>query len=107
MAADSDVCGLQVVSGSLTPEGGPVAATTDGGAILHGQQGGFGDVVMSAPDAQGVSHPFGIAWVGYNDVSGGILVRTAGLNYDLVEPLMDNSGVYRLMHETLFGKPTD
>ena len=103
MAADSDAAGLQVVSGSLAEEGAAVAASTNGGGILHGQQGTFGDVFMSAPDSQGVSHPFGISFVGYNDVAGGILVRTAGLNYDLVEPLMDNTDVYGLMYRTLFG----
>ena len=103
MAADSDAGGLQVVSGSLAEEGEAVAASTNGGGILHGQQGAFGDVFMSAPDGQGVSHPFGIGWVGYNDVAGGILVRAAGLNHDMVEPLMDNTDVYRLMYQTLFG----
>ena len=103
IAADSDAGGLQVVSGSLVTEGAAVAASTDGGGILHGQQGTFGDAFMSAPDQAGVSHPFGIGWVGYNDVAGGILVRTAGLNYELIEPLMDNTDVYRLMHTTLFG----
>jgi alkaline phosphatase len=103
MAADSDAGGLQVLSGSEAPEGEQVAATTDGGGILLGQQGRHGDVFMSAPDAQGVSHAFGIAYVGYNDVAGGILVRAAGLNADRVEPLMDNTEVYRLMYETLFG----
>ena len=103
LTADSDAAGLQVVSGSLAPEGGPVAAVTNGGGILHGQQGSFGDVFMSAPDSQGVSHPFGIAWVGYNDVAGGILVRAAGLNHELVTPLMDSTDVYKLKHRTLFG----
>ncbi|MGP1252825.1 MAG: alkaline phosphatase [Kiloniellales bacterium] len=102
-AADSDAGGLQVVSGSLAPEGGPVAASTNGGGILHGQQGAFGDVFMSAPDSEGISHPFGIAWVGYNDVAGGILVRSAGLNYELVQPLVDNTDVYKIMYQTLFG----
>ena len=107
MAADSDAGGLQVVSGSLAREGRAVAANTSGGGILHGQQGYFGDVFMAAPDAQGVSHPFGIGWVGYNDVAGGILVRTAGLNYDLVAPLMDSTDVYKLMYRTLFGVTLD
>jgi alkaline phosphatase len=107
MAADSDAGGLQVVSGSLAPEGGAVAATTDGGGILHGQQGNFGDVFMSAPDSAGVSHPFGIAWTGYNDVAGGILVRAAGLNSEHVEPLMDNTDVYKIMYRTLFGTVLD
>ena len=62
---------------------------------------------MAAPDAQGVSHPFGIGWVGYNDVAGGILVRTAGLNYDLIAPLMDSTDVYKLMYRTLFGVTLD
>lgn len=99
MAADSDAGGLQV----LTAEEGPVDATTDGGGILLGQQGRHGDAFMSAPDKAGVSHPFAIGYVGYNDVSGGILVRAAGLNADRVEPLMDSTEVYRLMYETMFG----
>ncbi len=103
MAADSDAGGLQVVSGSLAREGGAVAASTNGGGRLFGQQGAFGDVFMSAPDSNGVSHPFAISFVGYNDVAGGILVRTAGLNSDMVEPLMDNTDVYGLMYQTLFG----
>ena len=106
-AADSDAGGIQVVSGSLAREGEAVAASTNGGGILHGQQGAFGDVFMSAPDAQGVSHPFGIAWVGYNDVAGGILVRADGLNHDLVTPLMDNTDVYAVMYRTLFGPMTN
>lgn len=103
VAADSDAGGLQVLTGSEAPAGEPVAVTTDGGGILLGQQGRLGDVFMSAPDAQGVSHPFGITYVGYNDVAGGILVRAAGLNADKVEPLMDSTEVYALMYETLFG----
>ena len=103
MAADSDAGGLQVVSGSLAREGGAVAASTNGGGRLFGQQGAFGDVFMSAPDSNGVSHPFAISFVGYNDVAGGILVRTGGLNSDMVEPLMDNTDVYGLMYQTLFG----
>ncbi|WP_208349139.1 alkaline phosphatase [Pseudaestuariivita rosea] len=102
MAADSDASGLQVVA---TDGPGMVDATTRGGGILHGQQGPFGDAFMTAPDANGVKHPFGIAWAGSNDMAGGILVRTAGLNSDLVEPLMDSTDVYRIMHRTLFNVP--
>lgn len=105
MAADSDAGGLQVIADEdLAPEGGTVAAATDGGGILLGQQGHFGDVFMSAPDQEGVSHPFGISFVGYNDVAGGILVRAAGLNSEMVTPLMDSTDVYRVMYATLFGR---
>jgi alkaline phosphatase len=56
MAADSDAGGLQV----LTSNAGMVAAYTNGGDTLHGVQGPFGDAFMTAPDANGVSHPFAI-----------------------------------------------
>ncbi len=102
MAADSDAGGMHVLSGSEAQEGRAVAATTRGGGVLHGQQGTFGDVFMSAPDKEGVSHPFGITFVGYNDIAGGIIARSAGLNHDLMEPLVDNTEIYTLMHRTLF-----
>ncbi len=103
MAADSDAAGLQVYSGSAAQEGEFVPNVSRGGGVLHGVQGTFGDVFMSAPDAAGVSHPYAIAWTGYSDVAGGILVRAAGFNSDLVTPLMDNTDVYKVMYRTLFG----
>jgi hypothetical protein len=103
MAADSDAGGLQVLSLPDAQEGDAVDATTRGGGRLFGQQGAFGDVFMSAPDAQGERHAFGISFVGYDDVAGGILVRGAGLNSDRITPLMDSTDVYSIMYETLFG----
>ncbi|KIC51990.1 alkaline phosphatase [Tateyamaria sp. ANG-S1] len=99
MAADSDAGGMQVYH----QEEGPVEATTSGGGILHGVQGTFGDAFETAPDANGNTQFFGIAWTGYSDVAGGILVRGAGLNSDMIAPLMDSTDVYSLMHQTLFG----
>ena len=99
MAADSDAGGLQVV----TQKEGPVEATTRGGGILHGDQGAFGDAFETQPDKAGQTHFFGISWVGYNDVAGGILVRGSGLNSDQITPLMDSTDIYALMHRTLFG----
>lgn len=104
MAADSDAGGLQVVHAD---EPGMLDASTRGGGILHGVEGQFGNAFITPADANGVQHPFGIGWVGYNDVAGGILVRTAGFNYDLVEPLMDSTDVYTLMYRTLFQVPID
>lgn len=99
MTADSDAGGLQVV----TQEAGPVDATTRGGGILHGVQGARGDAFETQPDKAGNTHFFGISWVGYNDVAGGILVRGAGLNSDQIAPLMDSTDIYALIHRTLFG----
>ncbi|MEM1410241.1 MAG: alkaline phosphatase, partial [Pseudomonadota bacterium] len=99
MTADSDAAGLQV----YRQEEGAVDATTRGGGILHGVQGAFGDAFETAPDKNGNTHFYGIAWTGYSDVAGGILVRGAGLNTDLIEPLMDSTEVYSVMYQTLFG----
>jgi len=103
MAADSDAGGLQVYSGDAAPARGHVAATTDDGGLLDGVQGKFGDVFLSAPDAEGARHPFGIAWTCDDDVAGGIPVRAAGLDAEMVRPLMDNTELDKLMHATLFG----
>lgn len=103
MAADSDAAGMQVYSGSRAQEGRFVPAVPLGGGVLHGRQGSFGDVFLSAPDAAGVRHPFAIAFTGYADVAGGILVRAAGVNSSLIAPLMDNTDVYKVMYATLFG----
>ncbi|MEM8818327.1 MAG: alkaline phosphatase [Pseudomonadota bacterium] len=99
MTADSDAGGLQV----YRQEEGPVAATTRGGGVLHGVQGAFGDAFETAPDRNGNTLFYGIAWTGYSDVAGGILVRGAGFNSELIRPLMDSTDVYSVMHQTLFG----
>ncbi|MEM9138427.1 MAG: alkaline phosphatase [Pseudomonadota bacterium] len=100
MTADSDAGGLQVTR----QKQGPVPAATRGGGILHGVQGPLGDAFETAPDKAGKTHFYGIAWTGYSDVAGGILVRGAGLNSDLIRPLMDSTDVYSVMYQTLFGQ---
>lgn len=91
-AADSDAGGLQVV------------ATDETGAFLHGQYGLDTEVFLAKPDAQGRELPFALGFVADGgDVAGGILVRGAGFNSDLIAPLMDNTDVYKIMYATLFG----
>ncbi|MEO0774202.1 MAG: alkaline phosphatase [Pseudomonadota bacterium] len=99
MAADSDAGGLQV----MRQDEGPVDPMTWGGGILHGVEGPRGAAFETAPDAAGNTHFYGIAWTGRGDVAGGILVRGAGMNSDLITPLMDNTDVYSVMYRTLFG----
>lgn len=103
MAAASDAGGLQV----LTADEGMVDATTDGGGIRNGVQDPFGDAFMTGPDANGVQHPFAIGWIGYKDVAGGILVRTAAFNHGRVAPLMESTEVYGPMYRTLFSVAID
>ncbi|MDJ0995448.1 MAG: hypothetical protein QNI90_17860 [Dinoroseobacter sp.] len=44
--------------------------------------------------------------MGYEDVAGGILVRSAGLNAEMLEPLMYIAEVHSIMSETLFSSRT-
>jgi len=121
MAADSDAGGMQVVSpgkrrgrggrtssprvGGVTFKAGkPMAPTLYNGAPLDGQYGTVSEPFLSAPDKAGRQWPFGIAWSSIVDVSGGILVRGAGLNADRIRGTMDNTDVYKLMYLTLFGR---
>ena len=103
--ADSDASGVQVFTDEdgLTDDG-YVKATTDEGGVLKGQQGALGEVFLAAPNAQGERLPYALAFTGGSDVAGGQLVRAAGFNSELVQPLMDNSDMYSIMYQTLFGR---
>lgn len=59
---------------------------------------------LSAPDAKGVRHPFVLSWGTVHDSSGGILVRAAGNGASKVSGDMDNTDVYRVMREVMFGE---
>lgn len=100
--ADSDASGLQVLTDEDAIDDGYARLTTDEGGVLKGQQGALGKVFLAAPDANGVRLPYVIAFTGGSDVAGGILVRAAGFNSELLEPLMDNTDIYTLMYRTLF-----
>ncbi|RIA47739.1 alkaline phosphatase [Dichotomicrobium thermohalophilum] len=107
MTSDSDAGGMQVLGpdpryavapGDVVPGSGP------NGAPLDGKAGTGTPPFMSAPDRRGKRWPFAIAWASYFDVSGGILVRGAGLNAHMVRGVVDNTEIYDIMHATLFGQ---
>ena len=107
---DSDAGGMQVIGPGrqqqILREGVNLPERDRNGAPLDGQ-GGTGTVAwLSAPDRNGVRHPFAIAWSTLTDVSGGILVRGVGRNAEQISQAgtMDNVDVYRLMYRTLFGR---
>lgn len=108
--ADSDAGGLQVISPgrqqNVVREGANLPERDRNGAPLDGQRGTGTTAFLSAPDRNGVRHPFAISWSTLADVNGGILVRGAGLNANLITEAatMDNIDVYRLMYRTLFGR---
>jgi len=107
MTSDSDAGGMQVRGPdpryAVAPDEAVPAAETNG-APVDGVAGRETPPFMSAPDQRGKRWPFAIAWSSYRDVAGGILVRAAGKNAHKVHGVIDNTEVYAIMYETLFGK---
>jgi alkaline phosphatase len=110
LASDSDAGGLQAIGpppGGWLTEGEPVPERTGAGAPLDGVDGTASPPFMSKPDRAGARWPFAIGWVTSEDVSGGILVRAAGLNADQVHGVVDATDIYRIMYRTLFERSPD
>ena len=59
---------------------------------------------VSAPDRTGREFLFGVTFATKADVHGGVVARAAGLNSDLVPLHLDNTGVFSIIHRTLFGE---
>jgi alkaline phosphatase len=116
LAADSDAGGMQVraLQGPLTQtvttvNFNPTGADADKiDAKIDGLYGRDSFAFVSEPDQFGKRWPFAITWTGTPDVAGGILVRAAGLNSDLITTAFserfDNVDIYRMMYLTLFGR---
>ena len=71
--------------------------------LERGSDGGVAKPFTSKPDRAGRKHDFLVAWGSNLDMSGAILVRAAGLNADKVRGSFDNTALYPLFYETLFG----
>ncbi len=114
-AADSDAAGLEVIDVSEESETvgtvnvQPVLAAfgedADGIPVpLDGQTGNNTEpFTTGAPDADGDNFDFGVAYVSTSDVAGSIVSKAYGLNSDLLTSTVDNTDMYRIMYETLFG----
>jgi glycerophosphoryl diester phosphodiesterase len=63
----------------------------------------FDPFVTGAPDADGDTFEFGVAFATRSDVNGGIVAKTYGLNADLLPATLDNTDIYRVAYQTLFG----
>ena len=59
---------------------------------------------VAAPDKMGREHQFLVSWGTRLDSAGGILVRAAGFNAEKVRGSFDNTALYPLIYETLFGE---
>jgi len=116
-AADSDAGGLQLIGPPPVDSAGNVGTasinpTGDRAQTVAGPLDGIAGrgtpPFESAPDAYGKQLPFAVAWIGTNDVSGGIISRAQGLNAELLRrpfaDRFDNTDVYRMMYLTLLGE---
>ncbi|MBE9212791.1 alkaline phosphatase [Plectonema cf. radiosum LEGE 06105] len=112
-AADSDAGGLQVIDQDGETVGTvPVNPTLPSGedaveVPLDGQNGRNTEPFVSAPAtnpaADGETYTFGVGYVGTPDFAGSIVSKAHGLNADQLPPTADNTDMYRLMYQTLFG----
>lgn len=103
-AGNPDVIGLrggkyekEMIATGRDANGAPL----DG--LLNAPGGGVAKPFTSKPDRAGKTHDFLVAWGTKLDSNGAILVRAAGLNADKVRGSFDNTALYPLFYETLFG----
>jgi glycerophosphoryl diester phosphodiesterase len=107
-AADSDAGGLEVrdpLEANVPVENEEVNPTTEPGTEvpLDGTNGANTEPFVSQPDANGNTYPFGVGWVTQSDVPGSIVSKAFGMNADELPSTLDNTEIYDLMYETLFG----
>jgi len=107
-AADSDASGLQIVGlgrQNSADEPAPVVpAATKLGNPVDGVDGTGTAAFLSGPDREGRRFWFGITFSSGGDLVGGIVVRTDGLNRERLPLNLDNTELYDVMYETLFGR---
>ncbi|AFY48977.1 Alkaline phosphatase [Nostoc sp. PCC 7524] len=130
-AADSDAGGLQVFqfapyvrpSGNFDTSNPNLAnnqpevpfinvnptTTNNNRAFLDGVNGSTASaerpwVPFASPNSiDGPMGNFGVAWVGTPDFPGSIVSKAYGMNADKLPSTVDNTGIYDLMYQTLFG----
>ncbi|NJP11330.1 MAG: alkaline phosphatase [Leptolyngbyaceae cyanobacterium RU_5_1] len=106
-AADSDAGGLQIVDRSNPDQ--PVGTinanptTSNRPVPLDGTTGSNTLPFTAKPDANGDVFSFAVGWAGTPDFSGSIVSKAHGLNADKLPSTADNTVMYELMYETLFG----
>ena len=82
--------------------------TTSTGAALDGPEGLGGRPFWSKPDANGNRFPFGIAWPASNDQQGSTVTKMHGYRSHLLPASIDNTDIYKLLYQVLFGQfPAD
>ena len=116
-AADSEAGGVQVWQPTpfapTLPETIPTALTlpvnpTNTTTSRNPVDGAAGRVpplttFASQPSLDGEMGNFVVGWVGTPDFSGSVVAKTYGMNAELLNPTVDNTEIYQIMYQTLFG----
>lgn len=101
-AADSSAGNMDVIGLKSEARGRVLEAVRDrNGAPYETAEGGL--PFEAAPDQFGQRLPFVVSWGTHKDSSGGIVVRAAGSGAERVRGSMDNTQIYTVMREALFG----
>ncbi len=106
VAADSNAGGFTIRSPRDTPKfaSSPLPRQDENGAPIDGRDGTGSLPFLAQPDENGRALSFWVGWGAKDDSSAGVVVRAAGRNADRLPANVDNVGLYRLMHLTLFGR---
>ncbi|MEM8829485.1 MAG: alkaline phosphatase [Cyanobacteria bacterium P01_G01_bin.19] len=114
-AADSDAAGLEVIDvdaesetvGEIGSQSEFVSFGDDADGVQYPLDGTTGNdtapYTTGAADADGDNFSYGIAYASTTDVAGSIVSKSYGLNSDMLEDTVDNTDMYRIMYQTLFG----
>ncbi|AFZ29380.1 Alkaline phosphatase [Gloeocapsa sp. PCC 7428] len=116
-AADSEAGGIQVWQPTpfapALPETVETALTlptnpTDTETFQNPVDGSEGRIpplttFQAQPSLDGEMGNFVTAWAGQTDFSGSIVAKTYGMNADLLNSTVDNTEIYQIMYQTLFG----
>jgi alkaline phosphatase len=112
-AADSEASGLSIVANPRLDKAGNVIPIRElkelDGTIyfteyLDGKDGKGTPPFMSAPDRNGKSWPFAIAWSTPADHAGSIVARAYGRHGKMVSGTIDNTDIYRIKYRVLFNR---
>ncbi|MEM7697719.1 MAG: alkaline phosphatase [Verrucomicrobiota bacterium] len=110
IAADSEASGPSILGSGIAdasevenPESlDPLPKVTNRGAPLDGRGGTATAPFLSAPDANGQHHRFGIAWISSDDSYGSVVARAEGPGAKHLPLNLDNTGVFHFLRRVLF-----
>jgi alkaline phosphatase len=108
VAADSDAARPQLLAlperlGVIVRDK-PLPARLPGDpAVIDGVRGPLSPPFLSAPDRHGERFPFAVAWASLEDGGDPVVVRAEGPGSELVRGSIDNTAVYRVLFQALFG----